>query len=73
MIYLPDAGTRRAGDRLSFYLHCEAIAGAPGEDRLLCVYQARRHAKIAQYVRWLQRHALPAEVQQQWQNKGRWN
>lgn len=66
-----DAGTRYAAQRLSFYLHIEAIAGAPGEDRLLTVYQARRHAKIAQYVRWLQRHARPSGAA--WDDEGRWN
>ena len=54
--------------RLAFFLHCEAMAGAPGEDRYAVVCQARRHAEIAKYRRWLVRHAGFV-----FEEKGRWN
>lgn len=57
--------------RLAFFLHCEAMAGPPGEDRLMVVYQARRRAEIAKYARWLIRHAAPNG--RAWEEKGRWN
>lgn len=56
---LTDAGTRYCFWRLAWFLHCEALAGPPGEDCYLVVCQARRRAQVEKYVRWLQRHAWP--------------
>lgn len=65
---MTDPAVAHCARRLALLIHCEALAGAPGEDRELVVCQARRKAEIAKYLRWLTRHAG-------WQveEKGRWN
>jgi len=54
-----DSGTMATVWRLSFMMHCEAIAGPPADIPMLQYAQVRRHKVIYKYVHWLQCYARP--------------